>query len=676
MKNKLLFSFIVELFLSFPAIGQEDNHIEDALEQYVSQTGEGIEDDSKMLALNGYLQEPLNLNQASKGDLQQLFFLNSLQIHAFLEYRKLLGPLISIYELQAIPHWDLKTIQFVLPYVTVMKASNTRLKLPELFERAELHMLLRYKRTLEKKKGYRVDSLGNRHYLGSPGAVYFRMQLRMSNHMNVGITAESDAGEPFSGYGQKGFDFYSFHFYLENRGFLEALAVGDYRINLGQGLINQQGLSFGKTGMVMQIDRSQETIRPHTSAMESGFYRGAAAKFGLGKWSSTLFISKKSEDAHFWEVDSFRHYFRSIQSSGYHRSVSDFKNKGKLQLFSSGGNLKYDFGDGHIGLNLVYHHFSDSMGRSGQPYQLFHNIGYNMLNASVDYAWYLNKLYFFGETAVNETGAWATVNGLLMSVDRRVDLSLLFRSFSPQYTSLYAKAFAESSHPQNETGYYIGVAVRPASHWKINLYSDFFRSQWLRYRVDVPSYGQEQFLQVNYTPSEKVESYLRFRYKRKPINVLSDHPMAKVVNTSKYNLRLFFQWKMSEYFRIRDQIEGVYFKKGEEKAERGFMAYQSARWETNGHFSGNFRLGYFHTGGYDSRIYTYENNVRYAFYVPSFFGEGIRSYLNLRIDIGKRLSLWTRIARTWYFHQETISSGWNEIQGNKRTKFTIELIYD
>jgi hypothetical protein len=59
-----------------------------------------------------------------------------------------------------------------------------------------------------------------------------------------------------------------------------------------------------------------------------------------------------------------------------------------------------------------------------------------------------------------------------------------------------------------------------------------------------------------------------------------------------------------------------------------------------------------------------------------FYGKGIRSYANLRINIGRKISLWTKIARTWYFDQKTIGSGWDKIKGNTRTRFTLELIWE
>lgn len=666
------------MLVVFNAFAQQpDDQVQRALEDLAEQTDQVTKNDEIWQQLQDYNQHPLDINTASADELKVFPFLNTLQIQSLLQYRQLLGDFISIYELQAVPQLDLKTIYELLPYITVGRRNpfTSSYRLKDFFHKGDWDMLLRYKRDLEKKKGFIKDSLNHSHYLGDPNALFFRIRYQFPGHLSVGITADRDAGEPFKGHGQKGFDFYAVHFFLKDYKNINALVIGDYRINLGQGLINRQGLTFGKSSMVMNVDRSGSVLRPHTSAMEYGFYRGVAINLGKRHFKTTLFVSHKSEDANLLFPDSLSDYFLGFQSGGYHRSVNELEDKGSVKLFSSGGSLRFNFSKGHIALNAVYHHFSDSMKHSHQLYDLFGAEGKNMLNASLDYAFFLRKLYFFGETAMDENYNLATVNSLLMSVDKHVDLSLLYRNYSKKYTSLYAQAFKEGSEPKNEKGVYAGITVRPASHWQVDAYADMFHSPWLRYRVDVPSQGSEYFMQVTYTPSKSLVSYLRYRNKQKPLNLLTDDPMAKVVTTNKQNIRLNVQWKLSEYFSLRDRLEMSTFKEDKTNQSYGYFIAQDLLWKTNKRLSGNCRLAWFHTDNYDTRIYAYENDVRFAYSIPFLYGKGIRSYINLRANIARRMSLWAKLSRTWYFDQQTISSGWNEIQGNTRTNVTLELIW-
>ena len=74
-------------------------------------------------------------------------------------------------------------------------------------------------------------------------------------------------------------------------------------------------------------------------------------------------------------------------------------------------------------------------------------------------------------------------------------------------------------------------------------------------------------------------------------------------------------------------------------------------------FSGNIRLQYFETDGYNSRLYAYENNVLYGYSIPVFYDKGFRYYLNINYDISRRLSVWGRFAETIYPDKNEIGSG-------------------
>src|SRR6218665_1388553 len=62
-------------------------------------------------------QNPIDLNTASYEELSSLYVLSVSQIKNLLAHRQQYGDLLSIYELQAIAGFDLKTIQDFLPFL-------------------------------------------------------------------------------------------------------------------------------------------------------------------------------------------------------------------------------------------------------------------------------------------------------------------------------------------------------------------------------------------------------------------------------------------------------------------------------------------------------------------------------------------------------------------------------
>ena len=85
------------------------------------------------------------------------------------------------------------------------------------------------------------------------------------------------------------------------------------------------------------------------------------------------------------------------------------------------------------------------------------------------------------------------------------------------------------------------------------------------------------------------------------------------------------------------------------------------------------RLQYFETDGYNSRIYAYESDVLYSYSIPAFFDKGFRYYLNLNYDLTKKLSCWVRFAQTIYRNRNTVGSGLDEIQGNRKSEMRFQV---
>ena len=67
---------------------------------------------------------PINLNHTDKETLRSLFVLSEIQINSFFAYIEKNGNLLSLYELQAIPEFDLPTIDKILPFVTLNQFTN------------------------------------------------------------------------------------------------------------------------------------------------------------------------------------------------------------------------------------------------------------------------------------------------------------------------------------------------------------------------------------------------------------------------------------------------------------------------------------------------------------------------------------------------------------------------
>ncbi|HYC30403.1 MAG TPA: helix-hairpin-helix domain-containing protein, partial [Chitinophagaceae bacterium] len=340
--------FILMMLASSVTFAQQQE-----LEDIAEQQETDIEDDD--------LIQPVDLNTATEADLQDLQLLNALQVKAFVQYRELLGKLLSIYELQAIPYWDIATIQKILPYVTIgeqtpklMKGSGT------LLARFSRKVLLRYKYTYK-------------------------------NLLQYGVLVNKDGSETN----------YSFHVFVRNLGMIQSLAIGDFTVNMGQGLIHWQTLALGKSAEITGAKRQSAILRLYSSPGKDNFHRGVAVSLKRHQLTATTFASFKDQ-------------------------------------LTLGGTLAFDHKLWHVAANLIHYNFPTPVEKRDEPYDLFAFRGTQLTNYSINYDYTFHNLHGFGEVAASSTSGFAMVHGLLVSLDRRADASLVVRHLTPAFQSLYS----------------------------------------------------------------------------------------------------------------------------------------------------------------------------------------------------------------------------------------------
>lgn len=654
--------------------------IEEQLENMTETNEDAVtEDDSYLQDLVHFIREPINLNYAKEELLQQLKILSPIQISNLLLYRKAFGNFLHIYEIQAIPGWDVFTIKKILPYITISEKADVVGSVLSRLKGGDHTFLLRASQVLEKSKGYLLDRNTTRNYYpGSPQKILVRYKYKYKNTLQYGITAEKDAGEQFfKGAQSNGFDYYSAHFFVKNIGIIKSIALGDFSLNLGQGLTSWQSLSFNKGAEILNIKRQAETIRPYNSAGEIEFHRGAAITLEKNRWEATAMISYRKLDAGF-NVDTinFEDYVSSLQLSGFHRTANEIAGKNVQGQFTVGGNLKYTNERFHFGANAVNYCFEYPIIKQDVEYNKYALSGKKLGNYSVDYSYTFKNMHFFGEAAVDNNNHTAFINGLAISTNSRMDMSFLYRKISRAYQSLYSSAFTENTRPTNESGFYTGVTITPTDHLRINAYADFYNFPWLKYRTDAPSSGADYMIQLNYKPNRQVEIYTRYRTETKPINYNPySHPLNPVVGKQKQGLRTQFSYKLNPTFTFRSRIELSWFDKKGDEPENGFLMYADVIYKPLlKPFSGNIRLSYFETDGYNSRLYAFENDVLYGYSIPVFFDKGYRYYINLKYDLSRKISIWSRFARTVYPQKEKTGSGLDEIIGNSKTEVKLQMM--
>ncbi|HEY0432466.1 MAG TPA: hypothetical protein VGC95_01260, partial [Chitinophagaceae bacterium] len=370
-----------------------------------------------------------------------------------------------------------------------------------------------------------------------------------------------------------------------------------------------------------------------------------------------------------------RQTISSINTSGYHRTITEISERADFTQLSGGAVLTYRSTGGHVSFNTIFYRFSLPLKKEYKPYNQFAIAGSEWYNCSIDFSRTIRNLHFFGEEAIDAKRRMALINGALLTVDRHVDVSLLARWIDKAYAAVSGDAFTEGSAPGNEQGLYIGMKMRPAGAITIDLYTDFYRFPWLRYQVDKPADGEDHMLRVGFIPNKRIEisSSIRREVKAKdqPKAEEATHPVGY---NSRLDWRTGIEFKASRDLTVRNRLESVRYQIPGEPASKGFLflcdvIYKPALKP----YKITTRWQYFETTDFDSRIYAYENDVPYSFSIPAFFGKGCRYYLLFSYEATRWLSCSARWARTAYYGTTSIGDGADTLETSHRSQMKFQV---
>lgn len=670
-----LISIINSLFI-IPACSAQnpsENLIEEVLEDLsvnndINNSVNSLNWENELEELSNRLQEPVNLNSATREQLEQFPFLSDIQIEHLLAYIYIHGQMETIYELQLVEELDRQTIQYLLPFVCIKAINNEpafrwKTMLKDAGRYGKNEVLTRLDIPFYKRKGYEHT------YLGPSVYNSVKYTFRYRDQLYAGGVAEKDAGEPFAAlHNSYGYDYYSFYLLLQNCGRLKSLAVGNYRLSFGQGLVMSTDYLMGKTIYASSFNNRSTGIKRHSSTDEYNYFRGVATTVALTKrLSVSAFYSHRNMDGVVTDGE-----ITSVYKTGLHRSRKEADKKNLLTSQLTGGNVSYQQNHIRLGITGVYYVFNRPYEPELTGYSKYNIHGNHFYNLGIDYAYRWRRFSFQGETAIGKQG-WASLNRLQYSPVQDIQFILIHRFYSYDYWAMYAHSFGEGSTVQNEQGYYVGLETTPFSHWRFFVSFDLFSFPWKKYRINKPSCGTDGLIQATFTPRTNLSMYLKYRYKQKERD-LTGSKGTLTLPIFHHQLRYRLNYSLNDVFSSRTTLDYNHFHSQDRAATKGYQVTQmiSSQLPWTRLFA-DVQGSYFCTDDYDSRVYVSEKGLLYTFYTPSFQGRGFRCAVRLRYELNKHWLFITKFGETIYLNRNEIGSGNDLIYGNKKADIQMQL---
>lgn len=661
---------------------RKEINIRNFIQDIVGNPDGGVDEDLFESLYQNYLN-PIDLNKATREQLASVYILSEKQLNAFFSYRQKTGNLLSIYELQSIPDFDLRTIFKLVPFVAVKSDGLSLGTLMNGFGGSNQYLLLRYAQILETKKGFtEPDSRSKVRYEGSPFKLYARFKMYAQKDFTLGFTLEKDEGE------SQLTDFKSFHIHFQNKGHWKNITLGDYQLQLGQGLVSSAGFYIGKgSETVLTTRRNQIGVRPYTSTLENNFFRGAAATYQLGKFEVIGFYSRLKRDANLVQEQATNvEYASSLQTSGLHRTASEIADQFSLSEENFGTDISYKNRPNtlQVGLSVLKTNFDKLIQKAAKDYNLYEFLGTENLLTGVHYSYNFQNLNFFGEIARSSSGGFGAVSGVLGSLGKRTDFSVLFRKYDRNFHSFYANGFSENSRNINETGLYTGVKHALNKTWSVAGYFDYFQFPWYRYSADKqPTSGFDFLGRIMFQPSKTLRVFVQFRQENKEENAKitesyfdrdkeKTREITAVLDRTRRVFIVNLDYKISKVWNIQTRASYSTYKFESRDFTQGFAIAQDVNADL-GKLSFSSRIAFFKTDDYDNRQYFYEQDVLYAFTFPAYYQHGVRHYLMAQYKCTRHSDIWVRWARTDLFGGGVFSSGLEEISLSHRSEIKLQL---
>lgn len=617
--------------------------------------------DNTIDLLTELADSPIDINNATREELERLPFLSDIQIEDIMAYLYQYGSMKSEGELAMIVSLDPLRRKLLTRFIFFGEKNEDRKfpKLSDISKYGKHDILASIKVPFYERKG---DKNG---YLGYQYKHSIRYTFSYSDYVKIGLTGAQDAGEPFfAGRNSMGYDHYSFYLSLRKMGRIKSLVVGRYKVKMGMGLVINNNIGLGKLTSLSSLGRQSNYIGGYSSRSDANYLQGAAITVSLpANMELTAFASYREIDATLNKDDGS---IATILKTGYHRTPTEMEKKNNSSQSLAGGNLSFDKNGFHAGVTALYTHLNRNIDPGEQLYRRYYAKGQDYWNISVDYGFNKGRFSFAGETATGDCNAIATINKLGFRASGSLSLMAVYRRYSYKYYSLFSESFSEGGYVQNESGIYLGAEWHPSSYLSMSAYSDYSHFPWAKYLIDFSSRAWDNLVSASYSRGN-ITLGLRYRLKMKEKNNDEKNGLTDDIT---HKARLFVEYK-TETWKLKTQADFTsdHYKEN----SNGWMITQSASWTPNRKLSFSASAGYFNTDDYNSRICFYEKGLLYSFNYPSLYGEGVRYSLWTRLTLSSRIWITAKLATTDYFDRDHISSGLQQIDHSSMTDLELQM---
>ena len=553
-------------------------------------------------------EDPVKINSGDEEEISRLFFLTGFQVRVIADYVKRSGRIVSPYEIANIPGFDKETTEMMIPFITYKSTPRSQSDTVFIGHSFLTNLIVK-------------PSSSDTSLPGSPWKVLTRYRFR-ANSFSGGFGMEKDPGERLFSGKFPVMDFCSGFLSWQGSGIIKKVVIGDYSARFGQGTAINSGIRSSLSLTLPGYLAGKNEIRPYTSSDVNNFFRGLAAEFSFNKLDLSVFFSSKGIDA---TLNDEGTSITSLYKTGIHNSRETILKKDAAGEISYGMHFSYSFSNLRTGILWTENRYSlPLIPDKVNPTDLYAFKGERNTLYSIYYNYLFKRLIFFGEFTYTGLKAHAFVQGLSLRPADRLTINLLYRQYSSAFVSFHSNESSGSSG-RNETAVLGNFIFEAAKNLFISAGSEIRYFPWLRYRCSSPSTGSRNEINIKYLPSDRLSLETVFNSRTSMADKISESGIHTQEEVSTRSVRGSAKYSPAGNISFTTRID---YKLADPSGSKGTQLLQDINIRASGlHVSLWLRYSIFNTDGFESGIYTWENDLRNSFSIPVMYGSGSRSYI-------------------------------------------------
>jgi hypothetical protein len=558
-------------------------------------------------------ENPVNLNSASEEEIARLFFLSDFQVKALADYSRTTGKIVSFNELAYIPGFDRATAEMIMPFSSITGRDIS------------ISDSVKLRNSLVTNFSVKTGSHDTAN-LGSAWKILSKYRFAAGN-FSGGLTLEKDQGEKFICPGTVSPDFFSVNIAYAGKGLVRNVILGDFSARFGQGTNINTGISRGLSLTSQGYMSATNEIKPYTSTDENIFFRGIATVLSVKRLEVSMLYSKKNIDATLGSSAGYsKDYIESLYKSGTHNTSTLLLKKDAVSESVLGINLSYNFRNARIGMAWSENRFSLPVKPDGNdPGKIFSFSGKSGNICSFYYNSMIKKILLYGEVSVNESGNYAIVQGLSFRPSDRLIINFLFWKYTPGYTSFHGIGPGGSSGSYSEESLLGNFTFEAAKHLFITGGCYIQHFPWLKYRCSSPSQGVRRETGIKYMPGEKLTFDLIYNYRYSMTDNTATNGIPVLKEMIARSIKFVVRYSIYDNLTMGTRLD---YRIVDPSSRKGFLLLEDMNYRLRSiPLSLWLRYCIFRTEDYDTRIYTWENDLLYTLSIPALYGSGSRFYI-------------------------------------------------